>query len=180
MTKICLAALVSIGLCAAGVPRARAADTELKAGMKAPAFKLPSQSNKTVGLSDFKGKWVVLYFYPKDKSIGCTIQAHTYQRDLSKFKASDTVILGVSMDTVASHKSFRADDGLTFRLLADPERKVASEYGVPALTYHNMKFDERDTILIAPNGKIVQIRRNVDPRTDSTIVLAEIRKLNGQ
>ena len=167
-------------LCAVGANGAHAAETVVKPGMKAPAFTLPSQENTPVSLSDFKGKWVVLYFYPKDKSTGCTIEAHAYQGDLSKFEARNAVVLGVSLDTTESHKSFCTQDGLTFKLLADPERTVASEYGVPEMTFDGMKYDERDTILIAPNGNIARVWRKVDAREDSTIVLAEIAKLQGR
>ena len=168
-----------ICLCTVNGSSAYAADTGVKAGMKAPSFTLPSQEDKPVSLSDFKGKWVVLYFYPKDKTTGCTLEAHAYQGDLSKFEARNAVVLGVSLDTTESHKSFCTQDGLTFKLLADPERIVASEYGVPEMTFKGMKYDERDTILIAPNGNIAQVWRNVDPQKDSTVVLAAIAKLQG-
>lgn len=175
----CVAGLSLLSLCMLG-NSVRAADTVVKPGMEAPAFTLPSQEDKPVSLSDYKGKWIVLYFYPKDKSTGCTIQAHTYQGELSKFEARNAVILGVSLDTTASHRSFCAQDGLTFKLLADPDHRVASQYGVPELTFNGMIFDERDTILIAPDGKISQIWRKVDPRQDSTNVLAEIVRRQGQ
>ena len=180
LNKVTCTALGAVLLCIAGGNSAHAADAVVKPGMKAPAFTLPSQENIPVSLSDFKGKWVVLYFYPKDKSTGCTIEAHTYQGDLSKFEARNAVVLGVSIDTTESHKSFCTQDGLTFKLLADPQRRVASEYGVPEMSFHGMKFDERDTILIAPNGDVAQVWRNVDPRKDSTVVLAEIAKLQGR
>jgi thioredoxin-dependent peroxiredoxin len=155
---------------------ADAATVDLQPGVKAPAFTLPSQDGTPVNLSDYRGKWVVLYFYPKDKSSGCTIQAHSYQNNLSKFESNHAVVLGVSLDTAESHKSFCAEDGLTFKLLADPQAQVATAYGVPSMTFKDMKFDERDTFLIAPDGKIAQVWRKVDPREDSSIVLAAIEK----
>lgn len=169
-----------VWLCAVGANHAHAAEIVVKPGMKAPAFTLPSQENTPVSLSDFKGKWVVLYFYPKDKSTGCTIEAHSYQGNLSKFEARNAVVLGVSIDTAESHKSFCTQDGLTFKLLADPERMVASEYGVPEMTFNGTKYDERDTILIAPNGTIARVWRKVDAQKDSALVLAEIAKLQGR
>jgi peroxiredoxin Q/BCP len=178
-----LGSIVGLGLvwlCTLNGNEAQAADASVKAGMEAPAFTLPSQEDLPVSLSDFKGRWVVVYFYPKDKSSGCTLEAHTYQGDLPKFEAKNAVILGVSLDTTASHKSFCTQDGLTFKLLSDPERKVASAYGVPELNFHGVKFDERDTILITPDGKIAQVWRNVDPRGDSANVLAEIARLQGR
>jgi peroxiredoxin Q/BCP len=109
---------------------ARAADDAMpNVGSAAPTFTLPSQTGDLVSLKSYHGKWVVLYFYPKDMTQGCTIEAHNFQRDLSKFEAANAVILGVSVDTVDSHKQFCTKDGLTFHLLADPEHKVVDEYG---------------------------------------------------
>jgi thioredoxin-dependent peroxiredoxin len=153
---------------------AQAADVDLQPGTKAPAFTLPSQDGTPVSLKDYHGKWVVLYFYPKDKSTGCTIQAHEYQNHLPEFESHNAVVLGVSIDTADSHKSFCTQDGLTFKLLADPQREAAGAYGVPLMTFKDMKFDERDTFLIAPDGKIAQVWRKVDPKEDSKIVLAAI------
>ena len=176
----CVVGLSVIWLSAIGGGIAHAANTVVRPGMRAPSFTLPSQENRPVSLSDFKGQWVVLYFYPKDKSTGCTIEAHVYQADLPKYEARNAVVLGVSLDTTESHKSFCTQDGLTFKLLADPERMVASEYGVPEMTFNGMKYDERDTILIAPNGNIAQVWRNVNPQKDSAAVLAEITNLQGR
>jgi len=155
---------------------ANAAEIDLQPGAQAPAFILPSQDGTPVRLSDYRGKWVVLYFYPKDKSTGCTIQAHAYQNDLPKFESNNAVVLGVSLDTADSHKSFCTQDGLTFKLLADTQGQAAAAYGVPSMTFKDMKFDERDTFLIAPDGKIAQVWRKVDPREDSTVVLQAIAK----
>src|ERR1700679_3844611 len=168
--------LMLIGLCSSNVAIANAATIDLQPGTKAPTFTLPSQDGTPVSLSDYHGKWVVLYFYPKDKSTGCTIQAHTYQGDLPKFEAHNAVVLGVSLDTAESHKSFCTQDGLTFKLLADPDRQAASAYGVPLMTFKDMKFDERDTFLISPKGTIAQVWRKVDPKQDSGIVLEAIGK----
>jgi peroxiredoxin Q/BCP len=153
---------------------ANAVDVDLQPGAKAPAFTLPSQDGTPVSLSDYRGKWVVLYFYPKDNSTGCTIQAHEYQSDLPKFEEHHAVVLGVSLDTAESHKSFCTQDGLTFKLLADPDRQAATAYGVPLMTFKDMKFDERDTFLISPKGTIAQVWRKVDPQKDSSIVLGAI------
>jgi peroxiredoxin Q/BCP len=171
-----LFSLVVMGLCPSNVSLANAATTDVQPGVAAPSFTLPSQDETPVRLSDYRGKWVVLYFYPKDKSSGCTIQAHAYQNDLPKFASSNAVVLGVSLDTAESHKSFCTQDGLTFKLLADPQGQVAAAYGVPLMTFKDMKFDERDTFLIAPDGKIAEVWRKVDPRGDSTVVLQAIAK----
>jgi len=102
-----------------------AADEPMPAvGQVAPTFKLPSQDGSQISLDSFKGKWVVLYFYPKDMTPGCTIEAHNFQRDLALFEAKNAVIVGVSVDNPDSHKQFCTKEGLTFRLLADPEHTV--------------------------------------------------------
>ncbi|MEO6922389.1 MAG: peroxiredoxin [Bryocella sp.] len=154
---------------------ARAADMAT-VGSKAPAFSLPSQEDKLVSLDQYKGKWVVLYFYPKDMTTGCTIEAHNFQRDLPKYDALHAVVLGVSYDTVESHKTFCSKDSLTFKLLADPEAKAITAYGVPVMTHGEMKFAKRVTFLISPAGKIVQTWTVTDIPNHSTEVLAAIEK----
>lgn len=176
-TKIVLAALMMTA--ASGVAiKAYAADSPLPAGTTAPAFTLPSQDNTPISLSEYKGKWVVLYFYPKDMTQGCTIEAHNFQRDLSKYKDANAVVLGVSLDTPGSHKSFCDKESLTFKLLADPEHKVVDEYGVPLGSMGPMHYAKRDTFLINPDGKIVKVWTNVDPQKHSDEVLAEIRSFS--
>ena len=133
---------------------AAAADT-VQVGSTAPNFTLPSQEDKPVSLSDYKGKWVVLYFYPKDMTQGCTIEAHKFQDALPKYEALNAVVLGVSLDSVESHKTFCSKDSLTFKLLADPDHKVIDAYGIPVSARGDMKFAQRDTILISPQGKVV-------------------------
>lgn len=146
----------------------------LQPGTKAPNFSLISQEDKPVSLTDYKGKWVVLYFYPKDMTTGCTIEAHNFQRDLAKYDAANAVVLGVSLDTVESHKTFCSKDSLTFKLLADPEHKVIDAYGVPISARGENKFAARDTYLISPKGKVVKVWTGVNPQTHSEDVLAEL------
>src|ERR1019366_5209912 len=98
-------------------------------GQMAPDFTLPSQDGSRISLHDFKGKWVVLYFYPKDGTPGCTIEAHNFQRDLPKYEQFGAVILGVSVDSANSHQEFCTKQGLTFKLLADTEKEVSRRYG---------------------------------------------------
>jgi thioredoxin-dependent peroxiredoxin len=152
---------------------AGAADT-LQAGATAPNFTLPSQEDKPVSLTDYKGKWVVLYFYPKDQTTGCTIEAHNFQRDMAKYDAANAVVLGVSLDTVEGHKTWCSKDTFSFKLLADPEHKVVDLYGVPVKNFGVMKFANRETFLISPDGKVVKVWEKVDPNVHSTEVLAEI------
>src|SRR6266850_4904706 len=98
-------------------------------GTKAPEFTLTTNEGKQASLKNFRGKWVVLYFYPKDFTSGCTLEAHNFQTDLPKYKAMHAVILGVSVDTAESHKSFCAKEGLAFKLLSDPAGAVSDTYG---------------------------------------------------
>jgi peroxiredoxin Q/BCP len=153
--------------------RARAADA-IAVGANAPNFTLPSQEDKPVSLSDYKGKWVVLYFYPKDQTTGCTIEAHNFQRDQAKYDALKAVVLGVSLDTVESHKAWCAKDTFSFKLLADPDHKVIDAYGVPVKGMGPIKFASRQTYLISPSGKIVKFWPDVKVDHHSEEVLAEI------
>jgi len=172
---IALTAAVAFAAC---VLPARAGDI-LAEGAKAPDFSLPSQEDTAVSLTQYKGKWVVLYFYPKDMTTGCTIEAHNFQRDLPKYDALNAVVLGVSLDTVESHKTFCTKDSLTFKLLADPDHKVIDAYGVPVTMHGDAGFAARDTFLISPEGKIVKVWTGVNPNTHSDDVLGAIAGLNG-
>ena len=179
MKKIALLSLAAALTLSAAVPSAFAADP-LTPGTAAPAFTLPSQDNTPISLSEYKGKWVVLYFYPKDFTGGCTLEAHNFQRDLEKFKAANAVVLGVSLDTADSHKSFCTKESLSFKLLADPSHKVVDEYGVPVKTFDNPNTHEkvtiamRQTFLIDPSGKIVKFWDVKDIPNHSADVLAAI------
>jgi peroxiredoxin Q/BCP len=129
-------------------------------GTQAPNFTLPAQDGKPVSLKDYKGKWVVLYFYPKDQTSGCSKEAHHFQDDQEKYKALNAVVLGVSLDTVESHATWCTKDGFSFKMLADPEHKVVDLYGVPTRTVQiggaPATIAMRDTFLISPAGKIVK------------------------
>ena len=120
-----------------------------------------------ISLDSYRGKWVVLYFYPKDMTPGCTIEAHNFQRDQAKFDAANAVILGVSVDTPDSHKQFCTKEGLTFHLLADPEHKVVDAYGSLG-HFGPMTIANRNTFLIDPTGKIAKVWTKVDPSVHST------------
>jgi len=154
-----------------------AADQSLPSvGEAAPTFTLPSQDGSLISLDSFHGKWVVLYFYPKDMTTGCTIEAHNFQRDQSKFDEVNAVILGVSVDTPDSHKQFCTKEGLTFRLLADPEHKVVDEYGSLG-HFATFTIANRNTFLIDPQGRIVKVWTKVDPSHHSEEVLAALSEL---
>lgn len=145
-------------------------------GQTAPTFTLPNQEGQPISLDSYKGKWVVLYFYPKDMTTGCTIEAHKFQADLDKYKAMNAVILGVSVDTVDSHKQFCTKDSLSFTLLADPDKKVVPQYGSLG-NYGPMVIANRNTFLIDPNGKIVKVWTKVNPNVHSDEVLAALSDL---
>lgn len=159
-----------------GIKFGYSADSVPSVGQKAPEFTLPSQDGTNVSLHDFHGKWVVLYFYPKDGTTGCTIEAHNFQRDLAKYESDNAVIVGVSVDSTDSHKDFCAKQGLTFKLLADTEKKVADEYG----SLRNMvaiKIAARNTFLIDPKGEIAKVWTGVSPGEHSEQVLAALQEL---
>src|SRR5258705_3589708 len=146
------------------------------AGNPAPAFTLPNQEGAQVSLDQFKGKWIVLYFYPKDFTSGCTVEAHNFQRDLDKYTQKNAVILGVSVDDVDSHKGFCAKEGLNFKLLADPSHAVTQKYG-SVMEYNGMTLAARNTFLIDPSGVIKKVYTKVDPQGHSTEVLADLQQL---
>jgi peroxiredoxin Q/BCP len=146
------------------------------AGTIAPTFKLVTNEGKTAELSKFHGKWVVLYFYPKDFTSGCTLEAHNFQRDLAKYKAMHAVILGVSVDTAESHKSFCAKEGLNFKLLADTDASVSEKYG-SVMDYKGAKLSARNTFIIDPHGKIAKVFVKVSPAGHSDEVLAALAAL---
>lgn len=129
-------------------------------GKKAPDFILPDQNGKKVKLSDLKGKYVVLYFYPKDDTPGCTKEACNFRDSFPKFDKTDAVILGISPDSVASHKKFAEKYKLPFQLLADEDKKVVEKYGVwKEKSMYGKKYMgvERTTFIIDPEGKIKKI-----------------------
>lgn len=146
------------------------------AGTVAPAFKLVTNEGKEASLSDFKGKWVVLYFYPKDFTSGCTLEARNFQRDLKKYEAANAVILGVSIDTAESHKDFCAKEGLSFKLLSDPDAKISNLYG-STMEYNGATYSARNTFIIDPKGKIAKVFVKVGPAGHSDEVLAALAEL---
>jgi thioredoxin-dependent peroxiredoxin len=146
------------------------------AGSQAPSFSLPNQEGAQVSLDQYRGKWVILYFYPKDFTSGCTIEAHNFQRDIDKYTQRNAVILGVSVDDVNSHKGFCAKEGLNFKLLADPDHAVVQKYG-SIMEYNGMTLAARNTFLIDPNGVIRKVYLKVSPQGHSEEVLADLQQL---
>ena len=149
------------------------------AGTKAPNFTLPSQEGKNVSLTDFKGKWVVLYFYPKDFTQGCTIEAHNFQADQDKYTKLNAAIVGVSVDTVNSHQEFCTKENLTFKVLADEKKVVVNQYGSVQTLGKLGDVAARNTFLVDPQGTIRKVFLKVDPNPHSKEVLealAEFQK----
>ncbi len=147
-----------------------------KVGQPAPDFHLSSNDGSQVSLKDYRGKWVVLYFYPKDFTSGCTLEAHNFQRDLAQYQNDSAIILGVSVDSAQSHKDFCAKEGLNFKLLSDSDGKVSTEYG-SIMDHNGAKMAARNTFLIDPQGKIVKVYTGVKPAEHSEQVLKDLSDL---
>jgi peroxiredoxin Q/BCP len=148
-------------------------------GGAAGDFTLVNGEGKPTALKDYRGQWVVLYFYPKDFTGGCTLEAHEFQADQEKYNQLNTVILGVSVDTPESHKEFCAKEKLTFKLLSDPGAKVSTQYG-SVMEYEGAKLSARNTFIIAPDGKIAKVFTKVNPTGHSAQVLAALNELSKQ
>ena len=170
-----LACVALLGASAPNDPAATASPIP-GVGSGAPEFTLASNEGKEISLKDYRGKWVVLYFYPKDFTSGCTLEAHNFQRDLAQYEKVNAVILGVSVDTADSHKSFCAKEGLNFKLLADIGAKVSGEYG-SVMDYQGMTLSQRNTFLIDPSGKIARTFIKVNPQQHSEEVLKALAQL---
>jgi thioredoxin-dependent peroxiredoxin len=178
MLRIILLVLVILAVVLV-VPRLLSRSATPSAGSVAPDFTLTSQDGSSVSLKDYRGKWVVLYFYPKDQTPGCTREAHNFQVDQPKFAERNAVVLGVSLDSIDSHKQFCAKEGLHFKLLADPDHKVTSQYG--SLTnFGVVKVAARHTFIIDPQGRIARVYTTVDPTRHSEEVLTALSQLQSQ
>ena len=148
-------------------------------GSAAPDFSLSSQDGTQVSLKDFRGKWVVLYFYPKDFTSGCTVEAHNFQHDQAEYARRNAVILGVSVDSAESHKNFCAKEGLNFKLLADTGHQVSKQYG-SLMNFGVAQISARNTFLIDPQGKLARAFSSVNPSRHSAEMLAAIDELEKQ
>jgi thioredoxin-dependent peroxiredoxin len=148
-------------------------------GDKAPDFKLQDQKGEWHTLDTHKGQWLVLYFYPKDFTAGCTTEVCTYRDDTVKLHRAGAEVLGVSLDDVKSHAEFAEKYHVPFPLLSDADSSVASKYGV-LTDKMGMKYARRETFLIDPSGKIVKVYKDVDPEKNSGQVLADLAELKGK
>lgn len=147
--------------------------TELKAGDKAPRFTMKSQDGRNYSLDDYKGKWVVLYFYPKDDTPGCTKQACSFRDNYSVYKKMGIQVFGVSVDDTNSHDAFAKKFNLPFPLLADTDKKVSQAYGA----FSNGKYADRFTFLIKPDQTIGHIFKKVNVEAHANEVLEAIEKV---
>jgi thioredoxin-dependent peroxiredoxin len=146
-------------------------------GKPAPEFRLQDQNGKWQTLADHRGKWVALYFYPKDQTPGCTTQACEFRDNIFAFKQANAVILGVSVDDVKSHEEFATKHSLPFPILADPTKETAKKYGVLKSYFGAMELAKRDTFVIDPEGRLVKHYADVDPKGHSQVVLADIKAM---
>jgi peroxiredoxin Q/BCP len=153
------------------------ADEPPAVGAAAPEFKLQDQTGKWHSLKDYRGKWVVMYFYPKDNTPGCTTQACEFRDNIFAYREIDAVILGVSVDDVASHKKFSDDHSLPFPILADSEKKTATAYGTLTKYLGITELARRDTFIIDPQGRVAKHYVKVDPKGHSELVLTDLKQL---
>jgi thioredoxin-dependent peroxiredoxin len=168
--------VVLLAVLALGI-RGLYADSKAPAvGTAAPDFTLNSQESKPVSLHDFKGKWVVLYFYPKDFTSGCTVEAHNFQRDLAQYEQKNAVIIGVSVQDEDSHQKFCTKEGLSFKLLADTKNAVSTTYD-SVMNLGVAKLSARHTFLIDPSGVVRKVYLEVKPDQHSAEVLAALTEL---
>ena len=174
MNRILQGAAAALALSLAGA--AFAADPPA-VGVPAPAFKLQDQTGKSHELSDYKGRWVVLYFYPKDNTPGCTTQACEFRDNIFAYRELGAVILGISVDDVASHKAFSEQHSLPFPILADNDKSVTTAYGTLKDYVGIAKMARRDTFIIDPQGRIAKHYQDVKPAGHSEIVLADLKQL---
>lgn len=147
-----------------------------EAGQSAPNFKLPDKNGRIHTLEDFRGKWLVLYFYPKDDTPGCTKQACKFRDDFHKLETLNVNVAGISVDDTNSHADFTKKYNLPFPLLADNKAKTAAQYN-SLLNLGLVKFARRNTFLIDPTGKIAKIYWSANPSRNSEEVIEDLKKL---
>jgi peroxiredoxin Q/BCP len=172
--SIALVALVTAA--AFGFSSLGIANDSVSVGAAAPEFELPDQEGQLHSLEDYRDQWVVLYFYPKDETPGCTTEACEFRDNIFAFRDLNAQILGVSLDDVESHKAFAENHGLPFPLLADVDGTAATAYGVKTRML-GMEVAKRQTFVIAPDGTIAKHYEKVDPSEHSKQVLADLEAL---
>jgi peroxiredoxin Q/BCP len=153
------------------------ANEKIAVGGMAPEFELSDQDGQLHSLEDYRDQWIVLYFYPKDETPGCTTEACEFRDNIFAFRDLNAQILGVSLDDVESHKAFAENHGLPFPLLADVDGTAATAYGVKTRRF-GMNMAKRQTFVIAPGGTIAKHYSEVDPAKHSKQVLADLAGLS--
>jgi peroxiredoxin Q/BCP len=148
-----------------------------KAGDIAPDFRLPDQHGAVRARDEFRGKWLVLYFYPRDDTPGCTTQAQRYRDAMREFVAAGAAVCGVSVDGSESHAEFARKFDLPFALLADRQGGMAARYG-SLRDFGILKFAKRNTFLIDPAGKVVKVYLGVNPARDAEVVAHDLKELS--
>ena len=150
----------------------------LQAGNPFPHFLLSNQDGKKVSLNDFRGSWLVVYFYPKDDTPGCTIQGKSFTATKADFDAAGVKVIGVSQDDVASHKDFCNKFAFSIDLLADTKGELMKKIGIGQAEWKGMKFWERTSFVIDPHGVIRKVYEKVDPQGHERVLLEDIKKLS--
>lgn len=171
LTTFSILAVALIGLQAT-------ADDSIGIGQPAPDFELPDQHGQLHSLEDYRDRWVVLYFYPKDETPGCTTEACEFRDNIFAYRELNAQILGVSLDDVESHKTFAENHGLPFPLLADTEGTAADAYGVKTRMMGGT-YAKRQTFIIGPDGNLAKHYESVSPATHAAEVLADLQALSG-
>ena len=146
---------------------------------KAPEFNLTGSSGNTISLGNFKGKWLVIFFYPKDDTPGCTKEACNFRDDYSAIKLLGAQVVGISLDKITSHQKFKEKHQLPFILLSDSQGKVAKEYGA-LFKFMFIKFSKRHSFIIDPQGLIRKEYRSVNPYTHSIQIIDDLKALQGK
>lgn len=152
----------------------------LAAGNPFPDFSLPNQDGKITKLSDFAGKWLVIYFYPKDDTPGCTIQGKSFTATQADFERTGVAVIGISGDDVASHKGFCNKFGLTVELLADTDAVLMKKLGLGQAEWKGMKFWERTSFVVDPKGVVRKVYEKVDPQGHEKVLLADIEEMKAK
>jgi len=171
LETVAVAALI-LGFSSIGI-----ASDQPAVGSVAPEFELSDQNGQLHSLEDYRDQWVVLYFYPKDETPGCTTEACEFRDNIFAYKDLNAQVLGVSLDDVASHKAFAENHGLPFPLLADVEGDVASAYGVKTRMF-GMTVAKRQTFIIGPDGTVAKHYEEVSPAEHSAEVLVDLKELS--
>ena len=176
--KIAVALGVAVATAVFGFTPLGIANDAVAVGDLAPEFELPDQDGQLHSLEDYRDQWVVLYFYPKDETPGCTTEACEFRDNIFAYRDLNAQILGVSLDDIESHNAFAENHGLPFPLLADVDGTASSAYGVKTRMF-GMTVAKRQTFIIGPDGTIAKHYPKVQPSEHSEQVLADLRELTG-